>query len=80
MKRRPQDAQLFKMVRVRDRVVHYGPYRFDDGEITEARLVTPAELATLWSEQRFLPGSVSMILPLIEGFTDPGPADSARAD
>ena len=52
-------------------VVHDGPYRFDDGEITEARLVTPAELATLRSEQRFLPGSLSMILPLIEGFTDP---------
>ena len=26
-------------------VVHDGPFRFDDGEITEARFVTPSELA-----------------------------------
>ena len=29
------------------RVVHDGPFRFDDGEITEARFVTPVELAGL---------------------------------
>ena len=52
-------------------VVHDGPYRFDDGEITEARLVTAAELSRLRRHERFLPGSLAMILPHIAGFTDP---------
>ncbi len=52
-------------------VVHDGPYRFDDGEITEAHLVTPAELSALRERERFLPGSLAMILPHIAGFTDP---------
>jgi isopentenyldiphosphate isomerase len=47
------------------RTVHDGPYRFDDGEVSEARLVDATELATLLDTHRFLPGSVSMLLPLI---------------
>lgn len=46
------------------RTVHDGPYRFDDGEVSEARLVDAQELATLMEEQPFLPGSVAMLLPL----------------
>jgi hypothetical protein len=42
------------------RVVHGGPYRFADGEVAEARLVTPTELAALLERERFLPGSVAM--------------------
>ena len=50
------------------RVVHDGPFRFDDGEITEARFVTPAELGELLTHERFLPGSMRMIGPHIDGF------------
>jgi len=50
------------------RVVHDGPLRFDDGEITEARFVTPPELAELLAHERFLPGSLRMIGPHIDGF------------
>jgi isopentenyldiphosphate isomerase len=50
------------------RAVHDGPFRFDDGEITEARFVTPAELAELLAHERFLPGSLRMIGPHIDGF------------
>ena len=48
------------------RVVHDGPYRFDDGEITEARLVDRAGLDRLLATERVLPGSVAMLLPLID--------------
>jgi isopentenyldiphosphate isomerase len=51
------------------RVVHDGPFTFDDGEITETRFVTPAELAELVSMVPFLPGSLRMIAPRIDGFT-----------
>lgn len=47
------------------RTVHDGPYRFDDGEVSEARLVDAAELAALIDTHPFLPGSVAMLLPLI---------------
>jgi len=52
-------------------VVHDGPYRFDDGEIIEAQLVTADELGSLRRTERFLPGSLAMVLPHIPGFTDP---------
>jgi isopentenyldiphosphate isomerase len=50
------------------RVVHDGPFRFDDGEVAEARFVTPEALAQLLACERFLPGSVRMIGPHIDGF------------
>jgi isopentenyldiphosphate isomerase len=50
------------------RVVHDGPYRFDDGEVTEARLVTPAELGRLLAQERFLPGSLAMVIQHVPGF------------
>ena len=50
------------------RVVHDGPFRFDDGEVAEARFVTPDELADLISTERFLPGSLRMIGPFVDGF------------
>jgi isopentenyldiphosphate isomerase len=50
------------------RVVHAGPFRFDDGEITEGRFVMPHELAELLDHERFVPGSVRMIGPYIDGF------------
>jgi len=43
------------------RVVHDGPYRFADGEVVEARLVTPAQLTALESHSPFMPGSVAML-------------------
>lgn len=48
------------------RVVHDGPYRFDDGEVTEARLVDHAGLTELIATGRVLPGSVAMLLPLVD--------------
>jgi isopentenyldiphosphate isomerase len=49
------------------RVVCDGPYRFDDGEVAEARLVDADALAALMATERFLPGSVAMLLPLLGG-------------
>ena len=43
------------------RVVHDGPYSFADGEVAEARLVTPDELAVLIEHAPFLPGSLAML-------------------
>jgi isopentenyldiphosphate isomerase len=53
------------------RVVHDGPYRFDDGEVVETRLVTPTELAGLLARERFVPGGLKIVLPHVPGF-DPG--------
>ena len=46
--------------------MHDGPYRFEDGEVAEARLVDAAGLAALLATERFLPGSVAMLLPLVD--------------
>lgn len=43
------------------RTVSDGPYRFADGEVAEARLVTPEELSVLLEREQFLPGSVAML-------------------
>jgi isopentenyl-diphosphate delta-isomerase len=50
------------------RVVHDGPFSFADGEVVQARFVTPAELAELRRRERFLPDSVALVLPLLDGF------------
>lgn len=50
------------------RVVHDGPYAFADGEVAEARLVTPAELDRLMATERFLPSCAGMVLPHVDGF------------
>ena len=47
------------------RVVHDGPFAFADGEIVEVRWVTFAELDTMRAEERFLPDSLTMLLPLL---------------
>ena len=45
------------------RVVHDGPFAFDDGEIGEVRWVTFAELEHA-RPRTFLPDSLAMLLPL----------------
>lgn len=58
------------------RVVHDGPYRFADGEVAEARLVTPAELEHLLRRASFLPGSLAMLRTSCGSwFADDRPAD-----
>ena len=47
------------------RVAHDGPFTFVDGEIVEVRWVTFAELDTMRAEERFLPDSLTMLLPLL---------------
>lgn len=47
------------------RVVHDGPFSFDDGEIVEARWVTFDELEAMRGTHRFLPDSLALILPLL---------------
>ena len=47
------------------RVVHDGPFTFDDGEIVEVRWVTFAELDMMRAGHRFLPDSIAMLLPLL---------------
>ncbi len=56
------------------RVTHDGPFRFDDGEVTEARLVDAAELDGLIDAERVLPGALAMIRPLV----DLGPSNTAN--
>ena len=50
------------------RIVHDGPFSFADGEVVHARFVTPDELADLRRQERFLPDSVALLLPLLPGF------------
>lgn len=52
-------------------IVHDGPYRFADGEVTHAELVTPAAFAELVTRVPFLPGSLAMVLPHVDGFDLP---------
>jgi len=47
------------------RVVHDGPFAFDDGEVVEVRWVTFAELEEMRSAHRFLPDSITLLLPLL---------------
>jgi isopentenyldiphosphate isomerase len=47
------------------RVVYDGPFTFDDGEVTEVRWVTFAELDDLRSTHPFLPDSITLLLPLL---------------
>jgi isopentenyldiphosphate isomerase len=42
-----------------------GPFRFADGEVTEARFVTRAELDALRSTEAFCPDSVEVVWPLV---------------
>lgn len=42
-----------------------GPVRFADGEVVEARWVTPAELDDMRAEVAFVPDSVALVLPLL---------------
>ncbi|HEY4611190.1 MAG TPA: NUDIX domain-containing protein [Ilumatobacteraceae bacterium] len=47
------------------RVVHDGPFTFDDGEVVEVRWVTFAELEQMRSAHPFLPDSITLLLPLL---------------
>ncbi len=51
------------------RVRHDGPFTFDDGEVVEARWASQPELGKLLREQRFLPDSLAVLLPLLSDFT-----------
>ena len=47
------------------RVVHDGPFAFTDGEVSEVRWVTFAELEAMRRTHRFLPDSIALLLPLL---------------
>lgn len=47
------------------RVVHDGPFAFADGEVIEARWVTPAALEVLQSHARFVPDTTAVLMPLL---------------
>lgn len=61
------DADSMEICRLY-RTVHDGPYRFSDGEVAEARLVTPAELEELLAREPFLPGSIAMLRGFLDGW------------
>jgi hypothetical protein len=44
---------------------HDGPVEFTDGEVAEARWVTPVEFAALRAEFTFCPDSIALALPLL---------------
>jgi 8-oxo-dGTP pyrophosphatase MutT (NUDIX family) len=48
------------------RVRHDGPFRFADGEITEAHWVAPAELPGLLQTRQWCPDSIAIALPLLD--------------
>lgn len=50
------------------RTVHDGPYHFTDGEVAEARVVSPSELVDLLRRERFLPGSLAMLQSFLAGW------------
>jgi isopentenyl-diphosphate delta-isomerase len=54
------------------RVIHDGPYRFADGEVTEARLVGPGELAALLHTETFLPAGLAVVLAHLPAFRPSG--------
>ena len=47
------------------RVVHDGPFEFSDGEVSEVRWVTFAELDEMRRTHSFLPDSIALLLPLL---------------
>jgi 8-oxo-dGTP pyrophosphatase MutT (NUDIX family) len=47
------------------RVVHDGPFEFSDGEVSEVRWVTFAELDVMRTTHSFLPDSIALLLPLL---------------
>jgi 8-oxo-dGTP pyrophosphatase MutT (NUDIX family) len=49
------------------RVVHDGPFTFDDGEVVEARWVSLTELAAMRTDHDFVPDSIALLLPLLTG-------------
>jgi isopentenyldiphosphate isomerase len=53
---------------------HDGPFHFADGEVSEARFVTPSELDELLAQQRVCPDSVALVLPLVR----PSPGGPTR--
>lgn len=51
-------------------VVHDGPFTFTDGEIAEVRWVDRAQLAELLRDERFVPDSLALLLPLLQARRD----------
>jgi isopentenyldiphosphate isomerase len=49
------------------RIVHDGPFTFNDGEVIEARWVTFDELDAMRETHEFLPDSIAMLLPHLRG-------------
>ena len=45
-----------------------GPFRFADGEITQAHWVSPAEFPNWLGAKQFLPDSLALVLPRLRGF------------
>ena len=44
---------------------HDGPFHFSDGEVSEARFVTPAALADLLATHSFCPDSLALVAPAL---------------
>jgi isopentenyldiphosphate isomerase len=61
---RYEDDQVAIVGRV-FRVTSDGPFTFADGEVVEARFVTPDELAALRETAAFCPDSLALVLPLV---------------
>jgi 8-oxo-dGTP pyrophosphatase MutT (NUDIX family) len=47
------------------RVVHDGPFEFSDGEVSEVRWVSIAQLDAMRATHSFLPDSIAVLLPLL---------------
>ena len=49
------------------RVVHDGPFHFDDGEVLQTAWATVDELRVMLTERRFVPDSPAIFLPYLDG-------------
>ena len=49
------------------RVVHDGPFHFDDGEVLQTAWATLDELRVMLNERRFVPDSPAIFLPFLDG-------------
>ncbi|MEK7292085.1 MAG: NUDIX domain-containing protein [Actinomycetota bacterium] len=50
------------------RVRSDGPFIYRDGEVEETRLVTPRQFVQMITEMRFVPDSMALVLPYLDGF------------
>ena len=68
------DSEVDELARIWT-ITHDGPFRFTDGEVVEARMVTPAELVGMMVEKPFVADSAALVAPMLLGNRSADAAD-----